>query len=74
MEVKNPSSTAYSHAPPIQGNIVLASLQLLFWLLVHPSAWRNHIARIDPQLRPDFYLVELHAHHWRQTTLRMLLI
>lgn len=68
------SSIAYTHAPLLQSNVLLASLQLLFWLLVHPSAWRNHMARIDPQLRPDFYLVELGAYHWQLPALRMLLI
>lgn len=66
--------TAFTHAPPLHPNLLLGTLQLLFWLLIHPSAWRNHIARIDPQLHSDFYLAELHQEQWHNPELRRLLI
>ncbi len=65
---------AYTNAPALHPNLLLGSLQLLFWLLVHPSAWRNHIARIDPRLPSDFYLAELSREQWRNPALRQLLI
>jgi hypothetical protein len=54
--------------------LLLSTLQLLFWLLVHPSAWRNHIARIDASLPPDFSLAELSQTQWHNADLRLLLI
>lgn len=65
---------AYTHAPLLQSNILLGSFQLLFWLLVHPSAWRNHLNHISPGLPPDFYLAELKRPAWRNSELRQLLI
>jgi AAA+ ATPase superfamily predicted ATPase len=50
---------AYTDAPQLHPNLILGSVQLLFWLLFHPTAWRHYVARIDPELRPDFTLVEL---------------
>ena len=44
---------AYTHAPKQHPNLILGSLQLLFWLFFRPSAWRNHLARIDSALAPD---------------------
>ena len=44
---------AYTNAPEQHSNLILGSLQLLFWLFFRPSAWRNHIARIDTALHPD---------------------
>ncbi|MFB2771493.1 hypothetical protein ACE1AT_19720 [Pelatocladus sp. BLCC-F211] len=67
-------SKIYTDAPEQHPNLVLGSLQLLFWLLFRPSAWRNHVARIDSNLRPDFCLAELNRNHWRHPILRRLLI
>ncbi len=67
-------SNAYTDAPEQHPNLILGSLQLLFWLFFHPSAWRNHIARIDTALRPDFCLAELNRSQWRNAVLRRLLI
>ena len=55
----------YTDAPPLHRNLFLGSLQLLFWLFFHPSAWRHHIRRIDPQLSPNFCLAELQGKQWR---------
>jgi len=65
---------AYTDAPELHPNLILGSLQLLFWLFFHPSAWHNHVARIDPDLRPDFCLAELNWAQWRNPALRQLLI
>lgn len=61
--------TAYTDAPRQHPNFLLGSLHLLFWLFVHPSAWRNHVARIDPTLSPDFALLDLDYAPWRNRAL-----
>lgn len=69
------NETAYTDAPRLNRNLFLGSLQLLFWLFVHPSAWRSHIYRIDPELPPNFCLAELKRHQWQQHAfLRLLLM
>jgi hypothetical protein len=68
------SKNAYTNAPELHGNWLLSSLQLLFWLFFHPSAWRNHVARFDPALSSDFCLAELTRTQWRNPALRRLLI
>jgi hypothetical protein len=67
-------SNAYTDAPELHPNLLLGSLQLLCWLLFHPSAWRNYVIRIDPTLRSDFTLAELSRAQWRNPALRRLLI
>ncbi|MEQ8462466.1 AAA family ATPase [Coleofasciculus sp. E1-EBD-02] len=44
---------AYTDSPEQHPNLILGSLQLLFWMVFHPSAFRNHLKRIDPAL--DFH-------------------
>jgi hypothetical protein len=66
--------TNFTHAPTLHPNLLLGSLQLVFWLLIHPSTWRNYMSRIDPQLPSDFYLAELHHSQWRNPQFRRLLI
>jgi len=66
--------TAYTDAPALHPNLILGSLHLLFWLIFHPAAWRNHVARIDPTLRPGFCLLELRRAQWRNPALRRLLL
>jgi hypothetical protein len=65
---------AYTDAPELHSNLILGSLQLLFWLFFHPSAWRNYVAHIDPTLRPDFCLAELSQKQWRNPALWRLLM
>lgn len=38
---------------------LISPLRLLFWLLVHPSAWQRWLAQIDPSLPANFTLIEL---------------
>jgi len=56
----------YTDAPRLPANLLTGSVRLLFWLFVHPAAWRSHLARIDPHLPPDFCLAQLHRTTWRQ--------
>src|SRR5919199_3560492 len=41
---------AYTDAPEQRPNLILGSLQLLFWVFFRPSAWQNHLKLIDPAL------------------------
>lgn len=65
---------AYTDAPELHPNLILGSLHLLWWLCVHPSAWSNYIARIDPTLPPNFTLVELGRAGWQSPSVRRLLL
>jgi hypothetical protein len=49
----------YTHAPEQHSNLILGSLQLLFWMFFRPTAWRNHLERIDPILESDTSLIEI---------------
>jgi len=71
---KPETRNTYTHSPTLHPNLLLGSLQLLFWLLVHPSAWRNYITHIDPNLPSDFYLAELTDVQMGNPALRRLLI
>jgi len=50
MTSQNVPCNAYTNAPEQHPNLILGSLQLLWWMIFHPSAWRNHLTRIDPAL------------------------
>lgn len=65
---------AYTDEPELSPNLILGSAHLLFWLFFHPSAWRNYVRRLDPELPADFSLVQLSSTQWRQPSLRRLLI
>lgn len=64
----------YTDAPPLHRSAVLATLQILAWLFFHPSAWRNHVARVDPSLRPDFCISQLSMAQLHNPALRRLLL
>lgn len=64
---------AYTDAPELHPSLILGGLQLLGWLFFHPSAWHSHVARVGPNLRPDFCLSELSRAQWRNPALRRLL-
>ncbi len=65
MDTKPKTPNHYTDSPDLHPNLILGGFQLLFWLFFHPSAWRNYVARIDPNLRPDFCLTELGREQWR---------
>jgi len=74
MTTQSPIPNAYTDAPDLPPNLLFASVQLFFWLFFHPFAWRNYIARIAAELRPDLRLIELEAKHWRNHQLHHLLL
>ena len=56
-------------------NIVVASAQILGWLLVRPFQWRTHVNQIDPRLTPNFSVIDLTGPQiLRNRDLRQLLI
>ncbi|MCP4697358.1 MAG: MFS transporter [Gammaproteobacteria bacterium] len=55
-------------------HLFIAGLQLLVWLFLRPGAWRAHLAKIDPDLPPDFALLGVRAEQWHNPELRRLLI
>src|SRR6185503_4164124 len=69
----NPPNTTYTGTPKLHPNLIFGSIHLIFWLLFHPTAWRNHITGIDPILSPDFAMVDLNRTQWRNPYLRRLL-
>lgn len=71
---KNSPAPAYTDAPPLNNNLVIDSLRLLFWLLIHPSAWRQYVLSIDPSLSPNFLLTDLSRGQWRDRRLHRLLL
>ncbi|MEW5957813.1 MAG: ATP-binding protein [Chloroflexota bacterium] len=68
------SKPPYTDSPHLHPNPLLGSLQLLFWLFFHPSAWQNYVVRLDPGLPPNFTLISLNRRRWRNSALRRLLI
>ncbi|MDZ8236194.1 MAG: ATP-binding protein [Nostoc sp. ChiQUE01a] len=65
---------AYTDAPQQHPNLILGSLQLLFWLFFRPSAWRNHLQRIDSNLESNSSLITLFRQgRWRNLALWWLL-
>lgn len=62
---------AYTNAPEQHPNLILGSFQLLFWLVFRPTAWENHIHRLDPALDKNFSLLQLFTRQrWRQKEIR----
>jgi len=57
----------------LHSNPLLASTQLLFWLLFRPSAWQALVQNIDIKLSPDFALYNLNFEQWRHPLLQRLL-
>lgn len=65
----------YTDAPTLPSNLLIGSVRLLFWLFFHPSAWRNHLKRLDSTLSPYFSLADLQRRQWTNTAvLRFLLM
>lgn len=47
---------------------------LLFNILLRPSKWQQTVTQIDPELPLEFSLVELTRDHWRNQTMRRVLL
>jgi hypothetical protein len=62
----------YTDAPPLLADSWLVSLQIIFWLLVHPSAWQNAAARLG--VASNFCLAELSLAQLRSPKLRSLFL
>ncbi|MEH2060798.1 MAG: AAA family ATPase [Nostoc sp.] len=61
---------AYTNAPQQHPNLILGSLQLVFWLFFRPTAWRNHLERIDLNLESNSSLsILLRQGRWRNLAL-----
>jgi hypothetical protein len=69
--VSDPTA-AYTDAPALHPNLLVGSLHLLFWIFFRPSAWRAHVARVDPALAPNFALADLSRTQWRSPAVRRL--
>lgn len=66
-------ANAYTDTPELHPQPLRASLQLLAWLLFHPSAWHNFVTRIAPTLKPSFSLADLSGPDWKNPQLHQLL-
>ncbi|MCL4868469.1 MAG: ATP-binding protein [Anaerolineae bacterium] len=64
----------YTNAPPLKQNLLFGSLQILFWLFFHPSAWRNYLHQIASDLPADFSLLHLERRYWGNRALWRLLL
>ncbi|NEQ52625.1 MAG: ATP-binding protein, partial [Leptolyngbya sp. SIO3F4] len=68
-------TNAYTYAPEQHPNLILGSLQLLFWLIFRPRAWENHLKQINPSFDKNVYLWQLLKNQrWRQREVRRFLI
>ncbi len=56
----------------LHNNSLIASVQLLAWLLFHPSAWRDYISQIHPSLQPNFVLGDVPEAYRHDPKLRRL--
>jgi hypothetical protein len=74
MTSESTPTNTYTDNVKLNPHWLTGSLQLLGWLLCHPSAWRNQIARIDPVLGIDFTLLDLEPEHWHNRDLRQILL
>ena len=68
------SGKTYTDSPDLHPNLFLGSVQILFWLFFHPSAWRCYLHRIAPDLKANFTLSQLSKSQRRQPALRRLLL
>ncbi len=64
--------STYTHAPAPRTGLLAGSVQLFAWLIFHPSAWRNYVRRLAPDLAPGFALAELPMSQWREPAIRRL--
>ncbi len=64
----------FTDAPAPRRGLLTGTLQLVFWVFFHPSAWANHIRQIDPALPQAVCLLDLGRWHWRSPNVRRLLL
>lgn len=68
-----PNNT-YTDRPALHPNWLIGAVQIQGWLLFHPSAWRNYLAEVSPELEVDFVLGDLQPAHWRNPGIQRLLL
>ena len=73
MTSSNRFSNNYTNQIEQHPNIFIGTLQFVFWLFFHPSAWVNFVSTLNPDLRPDFYLAELTKQDLRNPIVRKFL-
>lgn len=62
----------YTHSPSQNPNLILGSLQLLFWLTFQPTAWGNYIKQLDSSLDKNFSLIQLvRQQRWKKKQIRI---
>jgi hypothetical protein len=68
--MKSPNLHNYNNSPSQHPNIFSGSLQLLFWLVFRPTAWKNHIKNLDSSINQNFSLWHMATQQgWRQKQL-----
>jgi len=72
--VAEPMPKAYSDSPELAHGLIPATLQMLAWVIFHPTAWVRHLSRSNLSLAPDFCLVQLNVGHLRRPQIRQLLL
>ncbi|MBN3899093.1 MAG: ATP-binding protein [Nostoc sp. NOS(2021)] len=63
---------AYTNAPQQHPNLILGSLQLLFWFVFRPQAFHNHLKRIDHSLEINF--LNINRLRWKNSALYKLFL
>ena len=72
MSLQGDRQNAYTTTPGLSDNYIKGSLQLLSWILIHPSAWKNNIQNSDSSLDAYLCLAVLKRRHWRKVQIRQL--
>jgi hypothetical protein len=68
------SAHRYSDKPRKYSNPLLGSLQLIFWIYIHPSAWRNFVNSLNSDLSPEFRLSDLNSTQWKNKSIQNILL
>ena len=64
----------YTHESQPNPNFFIGIVQLLFWMVFHPSAWASFVKRLDPTLQENFCLAKLNANQWKNPSIRRLIL
>lgn len=59
IHVMDANENSFTDSPQLPNNLLLGSIRLLVWLFFHPSAWHNHLHRLNLDLSPNFCFAEL---------------
>lgn len=74
MSAPNAAREIFTAAPPLHRNAIVATLQLITWIFLRPTAWREYVRRLDSDLAPDFCMTQLSAAQLRNAGIRRLLL